>query len=271
MHTPDASNESVLVVEDLIVDFTDYPHVLNGVNLSLKRGEILGLVGESGAGKSVLARCLIRLESPADIVSGSIILDGLNLTTAHPRELNKLRGNKIFLAMQNPQSAMDPVFTMGYQFREILLSRNVSIIENSAANNTAGDIYSKLRSTGIASPEARCRQYPHEWSRGMLQRAQLVMAFLQNPEVVILDEVTTALDPTITLQILDLIIRFKEQQGTGIILITHDLAVVSEVCDRVAIMRKGRIVETGTVRDILSKPVHPYTCLLLSSITENTN
>jgi len=247
-------------VENLVVDFPDHQNVLNGIDLRLERGEILGIVGESGAGKSVLARCCIRLESPARIVSGSIFLDGTELTVLPPRGMSDMRGGKIFLVLQDPRSAMDPVFTMKTQFEEVVASRT----GRCGVEDALGEVYSLLRSTGIASPEERCRQYPHEWSRGMLQRAQLVMAFACRPEVLILDEVTSMLDPTITLQILDMTRRYRRDHRCGIILITHDLAVAHEICDRVAVMREGRIVETGATRDVFENPAHPYTRLLVS-------
>lgn len=263
------SNKHILLVENLIVDFPGMPigsSVLRGVSLSLKQREILGIVGESGCGKSVLARSLVRLESPARIVSGSILLDGQELTTKSPRELRKLRGRKISLALQDPRSAMDPVFMMGNQLKEVV---SISHTGKSGKKQYNADILRKkihtlLKGVGIASPKERCRQYPHEWSRGMLQRAQLVMVSSASPEVLILDEITSALDPTISLQILDLIVQLKKEQNTGIILITHDLSVALEVCDRVAVMQKGRIVEMGKVRKIFEQPVHPYTKLMVS-------
>ena len=162
--------------------------------------------------------------------------------------------------MQNPKTAMDPVFTMGSQFDEVISLSGFS------KKKKRKIIYNFLKNVGISSPKERCRQYPHEWSRGMLQRAQLVMAFSTSPELLILDEVTSALDPTICLQILDLIIRFKNEHHAGIILITHDLFIASKICNRLAVMHKGLIVETGTVREIFDKPVHPYTRLLVSNI-----
>ena len=262
------SNKHILLVKNLVVDFPNMPtgsSVLRGVSLSLKQGEILGIVGESGCGKSVLARSLVRLESPARIISGSILLDGQELIIKSQRELRRLRGRKISLALQDPRSAMDPVFMMGNQLKEVV---SISHTGKRAKKQCNADILRKihtlLKGVGIASPKERCRQYPHEWSRGMLQRAQLVMVSSASPEVLILDEITSALDPTISLQILDLIIRLKTEQNTGIILITHDLSIALEICDRVAVMQKGRIVEMGKVRKIFEQPVHPYTKLVVS-------
>lgn len=260
----------ILLVRDLIVEFQNKQkrnRALNRINLSLKPGEVLGLVGESGSGKSVFAKTLVRLEYPAKIVCGSILLDGEELTTKRQRDMRQYRGKKILLMLQNPGSSMDPVFTIGKQFEEIISSYEVSSIHRS--RKKAADlskIYELLRTMGIASPEERCRQYPHEWSRGMLQRVLLVMALYISPQVLILDEVTSALDPTITLQVLDLIARFKEAQNTAIILITHDLSIASEVCDSIAVMQNGRIVEIGTIDNIFNKPIHPYTNSLVSNI-----
>ena len=254
--------ENLLVVKDLKADFPSSPNasmVLRGISLSLNPGEILGIVGESGSGKTVFSKCLIRLESPAKIISGSILFDNQELTAKTEKELRLIRGKRIALVMQNPKSAMDPVFTMGSQFDEVI---SLNKLSKKKKNDI---IYNLLKNVGIASPKERCRQYPHEWSRGMLQRAQLVMAFSTSPELLILDEVTSALDPTICLQILDLIVRFKNEHHAGIILITHDLSIASKICNRVAVMHKGLIVESGTVRKIFDKPVHPYTKLLVSS------
>lgn len=250
-------------MKDLVAAFPGSPNasrILRGISLSLNFGEILGIVGESGSGKTIFSKCLIRLESPAKIISGSILFDNQELTGKTEKKLRLIRGKKITLVMQNPKAAMDPVFTMGSQFDEVVSLNKLSKKEKKEI------IYNFLKNVGIASPKERCRQYPHEWSRGMLQRAQLVMAFSASPELLILDEVTSALDPTICLQILDLIVRFKHEHHAGIILITHDLSIASKICDRLSVMHQGLIVESGTVREIFDKPVHPYTKLLISSI-----
>ncbi len=254
-------DKNLLVVKNLKADFPgslNASRVLRGISLSLDHDEILGIVGESGSGKTVFSKCLIRLESPAKIISGSILFDNQELTAKTEKELRLIRGKRIALVMQNPKAAMDPVFTMGSQFDEVISLNNFS------KKKKRKIIYNLLKNAGIASPKERCRQYPHEWSRGMLQRAQLVMAFSASPELLILDEVTSALDPTICLQILNLIVHFKHKHHAGIILITHDLSIASKICDRLAVMHQGLIVESGTVGEIFDKPVHPYTKLLVS-------
>jgi ABC-type dipeptide/oligopeptide/nickel transport system ATPase component len=264
-----SSASPVLSVNDLVVDIPngkDPLRILQHVSLTLDRGEILGIVGESGAGKSLLARCLLRLESPAEITSGEILLDGHDLAAKTGREMKGIRGDKISLVLQNPVSAMDPLFSMGEQFREVLAARR-----NGTSGNGDGffqSIRRLLKLVGIASPEEQCRRYPHQWSRGMLQRGQLVMGFLASPSVLILDEVTSALDPTVCLQILDAVVRLKEEKHTAVLLITHDLFLAAEICDRVAVIQKGRIVETGRVRNIFNAPGHPYTRSLISAARE---
>ena len=261
----------ILDVRDLVVDFPGKKinsRIISGLSLSLESGETLGIVGESGSGKSLLARTLVRLESPAKIISGSVVLDGQDLVAQHRREMKGLRGKKISLVLQNPKGSMDPVFTMGSQFREILaLSSDPN--QKGSVNRETKDkkIYQLLKDVNIASPEERCRQYPHQWSRGMLQRAQLQMAFSTGPEVVILDEITSALDPAITIQILRLMSEYKKKHGTAIIFITHDLSVAGEICDRIAVMQRGTIVEQGNAKQIIESPSHSYTQRLVSGMS----
>ena len=226
--------------------------LLRDVNFSLGRGEIHGLVGESGCGKSLFARSLVRLEAPARIVSGSILIDGTHVADKGPHALAPFRGKMITLVLQNPVSAMDPVFTMASQFKDAL-----SILPG--PERSMDRVYQLLEAVGISSPSSRCRQYPHEWSRGMLQRAQLVMALLSNPEAMILDEVTSALDPTIALQIVELIARLRQNRQTAFILITHDLAMAAHVCDRISVMHQGTILETQDVDTLFKRPEHAYT------------
>ena len=226
--------------------------LLRDVDFSLCQGEIHGLVGESGCGKSLLARSLVRLETPARIVSGAILIQGIDVADKGPRALDPFRGKRISLVLQNPASAMDPVFTLASQFRDAL-----SVLPR--PERSMDRVYRLLEEVGIAAPASRCRQYPHQWSRGMLQRAQLVMALLSNPESMILDEVTSALDPTIALQLIGLIGRFRQTRRTAFILITHDLAMAAHVCDRISVMHRGTILETQAVNRLFNKPIHPYT------------
>ncbi len=232
--------------------------LLHDVDFTLGQAEIHGLVGESGCGKSLFSRSLVRLEAPARIVSGAIALDGVNVADLPAGDAAPFRGKKISLVLQNPVSAMDPVFTMASQFKDAL-----SILPKKA--QTMDRVYGLLEEVGISSPIERCRQYPHEWSRGMLQRAQLVMALLSTPDIMILDEVTSALDPTIALQIIELISRLRETRHTAFILITHDLAMAAHVCDRVSVMRRGTILETGDVKTLFTKPAHAYTRQFISN------
>lgn len=261
-----ATGDPILRVRNLTVDFCvgrKRATILRKIDLTLKRGEILGLVGESGSGKSLLARSLMRLEAPASIAEGSILLDGRELVTRTQKEMAALRGKTITLVLQNPEAAMDPLFTMGAQFQEVLSARTAAA--SNQGKRGFAEVEKLLADVGVADPRRRCRQYPHEWSRGMLQRGQLVMGVLTMPAVMILDEITSALDPTVCLQILDAVRRLKAASGAAILLITHDLFLASEICDRVAVMQAGEIVDVGTVADIFGRPAHPYTRALVAS------
>ncbi|MBU0994900.1 MAG: ABC transporter ATP-binding protein [Proteobacteria bacterium] len=272
-HRPHVSEEPVLCVQNLSVGISKRGHgtnILKNVSFSVNKGEILGLVGESGSGKSALAKTIVRLESPFDIISGTIRFRDSNLANLKERELRKIRGRHISLVMQNPHKTMDPVFTMGYQLKEVV--RAHELMEKQPASKKSlllSRIHGFLKDVGISSPDLRLSQYPHEWSRGMIQRAQLIMGFSVKPDLLILDEVTSALDPTICLQILDIILRLRKSSRTGIILITHDLSVVREICDRVAVMKNGEIVETGTLKEVFEKPCHPYTKRLVAAVFED--
>ena len=226
--------------------------LLRDLNFGLNRGEIHGLVGESGCGKSLFARTLVRLEAPAHIVSGSIVIDGTNLAEKKSNAVKSFRGKKISLVLQNPAAAMDPLFTMASQFRDAL-----SILPGT--QRSMDRVHGLLEELGITSPASRCRQYPHEWSRGMLQRAQLAMALIPAPETIVLDEVTSALDPTITLQLVERIARIQHARGISFIFITHDLALAAHICDRISVMHRGTILESRETRDLFSRPDHPYT------------
>jgi oligopeptide/dipeptide ABC transporter ATP-binding protein len=236
---------------------------VDGVDFSIKRGETLGLVGESGCGKSVTSLSIMRLidTPPGEYVAGEIWFDGRDLLTLSNDEMEDVRGNEITMIFQEPMTSLNPVFTVGEQIAEsVRLHRHAS---RKAGWERAVEM---LRLVGIPSPDRRAKQYPHELSGGMRQRVMIAMALACDPQLIIADEPTTALDVTIQAQILELIKRIQEETGTALLLITHDLAVVAETVQNVAVMYAGRIVETGTVTETLLEPKHPYTEGLITSI-----
>lgn len=266
-----AATKPVLKVRDLDVRFPDFPDsTLHKVSFELGRGDILGLVGESGCGKSLLARTIMRLETPAEIAGGSIIFEGKELTALSKPDLRQLRGRGMSYVVQDPRLAFDPLFTVGSQIREVLqnmkppsLLPRPGLLKRPRKAISAA-LQQLLSAVGVADPDERLRQYPHEWSRGMLQRAQIVMAFSTSPQLVILDEVTSALDPTISLQILDLIRRLQRKKKSGILFITHDLNIAKEICCHIAVMRHGTLLEKGSTDVVFARPRNPYTRRLLS-------
>jgi oligopeptide/dipeptide ABC transporter ATP-binding protein len=236
---------------------------VDGVDFSIKRGETLGLVGESGCGKSVTSLSIMRLIDvpPGEYVAGEIWFDGQELLSLPEHDMEAIRGNDITMIFQEPMTSLNPVFTIGDQIAEqVALHRKVS---KKAAWARAVEM---LTLVGISSPERRAKQYPHEMSGGMRQRVVIAMALSCDPKLIIADEPTTALDVTIQAQILELIKKIQQDTGTALLLITHDLAVVAETVQYVAVMYAGKIVETGTVDEILLRPKHPYTEGLLTSI-----
>jgi oligopeptide/dipeptide ABC transporter ATP-binding protein len=236
---------------------------VDGVDFQLKRGQTLGLVGESGCGKSVTSLSIMRLVStpPGEYVSGEIWFDGQDLLKLPESEMEKVRGNEITMIFQEPMTSLNPVFTIGSQIAEqVALHRKAS---KKAAWARAVEM---LQLVGISSPERRAKQYPHELSGGMRQRAMIAMALSCDPKLIIADEPTTALDVTIQAQILELVKQIQTDTGTALLLITHDLAVVAETVQDVAVMYAGKIIETGTVDEVLLNPRHPYTEGLLTSI-----
>jgi len=236
---------------------------LDGIDLDIYRNETLGLVGETGCGKSVTALSIIRLIQwpPGRIDEGSIIFEGKDLLKLSSDEMRAIRGNKISMIFQEPMSSFNPVFTIGDQIAEVLmLHQNM---DKKSANAKAVEM---LAFTGIPAPERVARSYPHELSGGMLQRAMISMALACKPALLIADEPTTALDVTIEAQILELMKDLKAKTGASILMITHDLGIIAEVCDRVGVMYAGTIVELGVVNDIFEKPMHPYTVGLIGSI-----
>ena len=275
IRTRPAAREPILEVRDLKVGFSQangLPPVLDGVSFTLHPGEILGLVGASGSGKSLLAKSIIRLEKPARILSGSILVNGEDIAYFSQKKVRPFRGRQVAYVPQNPLSALDPVYSIGFQFREVLKShtngnRADHHFPPSNGTNLLSQILDWLSRVDISEARTRIGQFPHQWSRGMLQRALLAMSFASSPRIIILDEVTSALDPTITLQIINLIGTLRDQRQTAVILITHDLAIAHEICDSIAVLHRGLIVEKGKAKNILHHPGHEYTRQLVSNIT----
>ncbi|WP_249975393.1 ABC transporter ATP-binding protein [Vreelandella olivaria] len=237
---------------------------LRGVNFTLERGERLGIVGESGAGKSVAAFSLLNLiAKPGFIAGGSIKFEGKALNTMSERGLRKVRGNRISMIFQDPMMTLNPVLSIGEQMVECLKAHRR--ISTKAARAIALD---KLRQVQIPSPEKRLDQYPHELSGGMRQRIIIAIALLLDPDIIIADEPTTALDVTIQAEIMALLLELCEQHNVGLILITHDLGVVSQVTQRMLVMYAGRVIEEGPTREIINDPQHPYTQGLINALPQ---
>ncbi|HET9614940.1 MAG TPA: ABC transporter ATP-binding protein [Candidatus Limnocylindrales bacterium] len=235
---------------------------VDGIDFHVNSGEIMGLVGESGCGKSVTSLSIMRLVGrPGQIEAGEILFDGKDLLKLKPEEMRRLRGDRLSMIFQQPQSSLNPVRDVGRQIGEVLeIHRGM---KRGPARQRALEL---LRMVGIPDPERRLKSFPHEMSGGMAQRVMIAMALACEPELLIADEPTTALDVTIQAQILDLMRNLREQTGTAIILITHDLGVVAEMCDRVAVMYAGEIVEQTDVTTLFRHPSHPYTRGLIGSI-----
>ena len=237
-------------------------HAVDGIDFHVDRGEIMGLVGESGCGKSVTSLSIMGLVGrPGRVEAGEILFDGRDLLKLKSDEMRKLRGDQLSMIFQQPQSSLNPVWDVGTQIGEVLEAHRG--MKRGAARARALEL---LRMVGIPDPERRLKAFPHEMSGGMAQRVMIAMALACEPELLIADEQTTALDVTIQAQILDLMRNLREQTGTAIILITHDLGVVAEMCDRVAVMYAGEIVEQTDVTTLFRRPRHPYTRGLIASI-----
>ncbi|HMB14747.1 MAG TPA: ABC transporter ATP-binding protein [Pelovirga sp.] len=260
---------TLLEVKDLVVKFAlrgGDVTATNGVSFDLARGERLGLVGESGAGKSVTGFSIINLISqPGYIASGAVNFHGENLATMSAARLRTIRGNRISMIFQDPMMTLNPVLTIGTQMIETLMTHNPQMGKERAS----GIALEKLRKVHIPSPEKRLEQYPHEFSGGMRQRIIIAIALLTDPELIIADEPTTALDVTIQAEIMDLLIELCETEGMGMILITHDLAVVAQVTQTVAVMYAGRVVEKGPTQDVIARPQHPYTQGLIAALPQS--
>jgi len=257
--------EPLLEVKDLRVHFPTEDGIVkavDGVSFSIQPGETLGIVGESGSGKSVSFLTVMGLiNRKSAIVEGEIIFRGQSLLDIPKEELQAIRGNKIGMIFQDPMTSLHPFYRVGDQIAEAILAHED--ISKKEAGARAVDM---LKRVGIPRPDERARQYPHEFSGGMRQRAMIAMALSLNPDLLIADEPTTALDVTVQAQILDLIDRLQSEFNTAVALITHDLGVVAEHCDYIQVMYAGRLVETGTADDIYYAPMMPYTWGLLKSI-----
>ncbi len=261
--------EKLLDIKDLHTYFytpEGLVKALDGVDLSLRAGHTLGIVGESGCGKTVLALSILRLipDPPGKIVHGRIAFQGIDLLSLDEAELRSIRGNKISMIFQEPMTSLNPVFTIGSQIAEvILLHQRQRAGTYREALTLALDM---LRTVGIPTPEKRIKDYPHQLSGGMCQRVMIAMAMACKPMLLIADEPTTALDVTTQAQILCLMNDLKEETGTSIILVTHDLGIVAQVCQDVAVMYTGHVVEYAPVGDIFSNALHPYTKGLMRSV-----
>jgi oligopeptide/dipeptide ABC transporter ATP-binding protein len=257
---------TLLEIRDLEVGFPttgdDTLAVVRGVSLTVERGEIVGLVGESGSGKSLTALALLGLvPAPGRITGGRILLGGRDLVGLSERDLRAVRGARIGLVFQEPSAALNPVLTVGAQVVEAIRAHRA--VSRAAARAQAAELLGRL---AIPDPERRLKEYPHQLSGGQRQRVVLALALAAGPELLIADEPTTALDVTLQAEVLDLIGNLRDQLGLGVLLITHDLAVVSQLCDRVAVMYAGEIVESGPVRALFERPLHPYTRGLLAAL-----
>ena len=257
--------DSILNVENLVTRFYIEEGVVNAVNdvsFELNKGETIGIVGESGSGKSVTAMSIIGLiDSPGQVEQGVIDYRGEDLLEKSEKELRSIRGNKISMIFQDPMTSLNPVFTVGEQIKRVIL-KHQDMSKKEAKERTI----ELLADVGIPDPQSRYSSYPHQFSGGMRQRALIAMAISCEPDILIADEPTTALDVTIEAQIFDLINDLKEKYEMSVILITHDLSVVADTCDRVAIMYGGQIVERADIDDIFLDPRHPYTRGLLRSM-----
>ncbi len=236
---------------------------VDGISFSIEKGKILGIVGESGAGKSITGFSIINLiDKPGKIVDGEILFDGRDLVKLPEKELQSIRGNEIAMIFQDPQTSLNPVISIGEQLMEAILYHRKNVSKKEAWD----ECVEILKRVGLPAAEKRMTSYPHQLSGGMKQRVVIAMALLNNPKLLIADEPTTALDVTIQAQILYLMKKLSLDFGSSLILITHDIAVVSQLCDHIAVMYAGRIVEYGSKEEIIFDPKHPYTKGLIACL-----
>jgi peptide/nickel transport system ATP-binding protein len=262
------ANNPYISVKELVVNYTsggEVIHAVNGVSFDVEKGETLGLVGETGAGKTSIAKSILRIlpDPPAKIKSGEIFIDGQNIFKMTEKEMLGIRGNKVSMIFQDPMTALNPVKTVGNQIMQGIL------LHNDVGKNTAREMALEMfRMVGIV--EERFDEYPFQFSGGMKQRVIIAMALACKPKLLLADEPTTALDVTIQAQVLAMIKDLREKLGMSMILITHDLGVVAQMCDNVAVIYAGQVVEHGTKRDIFKTPKHPYTIGLFDSLPDLT-
>ena len=263
-------NDNILEIKDLIVDYeTDdgVVHAVNGMNLTLERGKSLGLVGETGAGKTTTALSILRLipDPPGVIRSGNITLDGKDVLSLPVKEMRKLRGSYVSMIFQDPMTSLNPSLTVGEQIAEVIRTHDKSISKKQSYERAT----EMLKTVGIA--EDRLHDYTHQFSGGMRQRVMIAIALACSPQLLIADEPTTALDVTIQAQILETMKDLRKKFQTSMIMITHDLGIVAEICDEVSVVYGGRVVEHGTLRDVFEETKHPYTEGLFNSLPNVNN
>ncbi len=261
----EASGSTLVQIRDLIVHYeTDdgVVEAVNNVSLNIEKGEVLGLVGETGAGKTTIALSIMNLlpHPPAHVISGEIFLEGEDLMKKSKKELQKIRGKKISMVFQDPMTALNPVQTVGQQIAEVIELHNSRLSQSEIKEQAV----KMLETVGI--PGARYDDYPHQFSGGMKQRVIIAIALACEPELIIADEPTTALDVTIQAQVLELMKQLQKNFGTAMLLITHDFGVVADICQKCAVIYAGEIVESGTVEHIFDHPMHPYTVGLFNSL-----
>ncbi|MDO5422879.1 MAG: ABC transporter ATP-binding protein [Eubacteriales bacterium] len=255
-----------LEVKDLVVHYTSEGkeiHAVNDVSLTIEKGKTLGLVGETGAGKTTIAKAILRIlpEPPAHVDQGQILLEGQNLLELPNTEMQKIRGKRISMIFQDPMTALNPVMRVGEQIAE-----GIALHEKASKKEAEEKAKHMLEMVGI--PGSRYRDYPHQFSGGMKQRVVIAMALACSPDLLLADEPTTALDVTIQAQVLDIIKDLQEKLNTAMVMITHDLGIVAEVCDTVAVVYAGEIVEFGSLEEIFDHPTHPYTLGLFGSLPD---